>query len=532
MNAARLVLGTVAALLLVVPGLPVSSKPTATATATRVLAKAIDGIVSRPLLRHTLFGADVYDIDAKRVVYARDAEKFFKPASTTKTLTEGTALAVLGGDFRFTTPVYRTGSIDADGVLHGDLVLVASGDPNLSQRILPNGTLAFENEDHSYDGSPDTKAVPGDPLAVLRDLAKQIAAAGVKSVTGRVLVDTSIFPDGGAEEGTGAYLSSIVVNDNLIDLIVTPGKAPGDPVTFTVSPQTPYATFSSQAVTGQRKSDNTLDMRDRVDDFGNHIVTLIGSVPAGDPPTLYAYRVSDPRRFAEVALTQALQDAGVAIALPQRDVPFDPAKYSANYVAGDLVAKHVSLPLREDVRITLKVSDNLHASLMMYVIGAYAVKAKTNVLRAGFAEERRTFDLAGLDRTQVTQSDGLGDRAYITPAFEVSYLLWAHTQPWFGDFYRGLPILGVDGTLYDIQTHSPARGNVHAKTGTWGIDDLLNSGGMVTSKALVGYVTARSGHRLVFALYLNRLQAKHGQDAAHAAGQILGDIATQIYLHG
>lgn len=531
MKSVRVVVAAVFAFAAVAPLSYVGAAPSA-AHANAVLAKAIDAIAARPLLRHTLFGAEVYDLDAKRVVYGYNADKFFKPASSTKTLTEGTALAVLGGDFRFTTPIYRTGPVDASGMLHGDLILVASGDPNLSQRIQPNGTLAFENEDHSYDGSADTKAVPGDPLAVLRELAKQIAAAGIKSVSGRVLVDTSIFPDGGAESGTGAYQSSIVVNDNLIDVIVTPGKNVGDPVTFTVSPQTPYATFASRAVTGAAHGDNTLDMHDETDDFGNHIVTLVGSVPVGDPPTLYAYRVTNPRRFAEVALTTALQDAGVKIAQPQKDATFEVASYSGGYTAGNLVAKHVSPPLREDVKITLKVSDNLHASLMMYVIGAYAAKAKTNVLRAGFAQERKTLQNAGLDRTQATQSDGLGGRAYFTPAFEVSYLQWARKQKWFPDFYRGLPILGVDGTLYDIQTHAPSRGKVHAKTGTWGTGDLLNGGGMVTSKALVGYTTARNGHHLIFALYLNRLQSPHGQDGGHTAGQILGEIATQIYLHG
>ena len=172
------------------------------------------------------------------------------PASTTKLLTEGTSLALLGPDFRWTTPVYRTGPVDAQGVLHGDLVLVASGDPNLSQRVAPNGTLAFENEDHAYDGSPETKAVPGDPLAVLRDLAAQVAKAGIKTIDGRVVVDTSLLPDQGTESGTGTTISSIIVNDNLVDVTVTPGAHAGDPVTIAVSPQTPYVTFVNHATTG------------------------------------------------------------------------------------------------------------------------------------------------------------------------------------------------------------------------------------------------------------------------------------------
>ncbi len=151
--------------------------------ATAALAVAINAPTRTPRLKNSIVAGEVYDLDSHRVLYARNAAVLMVPASTTKLLTNGTSLALLGPNFRWTTPVYRTGPIDAQGVLHGDLVLVASGDPNLSQRIQPNGTLAFENEDHAYDGSPETKAVPGDPLAVLRDLAAQVVKAGVKRST-------------------------------------------------------------------------------------------------------------------------------------------------------------------------------------------------------------------------------------------------------------------------------------------------------------------------------------------------------------
>src|SRR5690349_10455505 len=124
-----------------------------------------------PRLKNSIVAGEVYDLDTHRVLYARNANVLMTPASTTKLLTEGTSLALLGPDFRWTTPVYAPGAIDAQGVLRGDLVLVASGDPNMSQRIQPNDTLSFENEDHAYDGSPETKAVPGDPFAVFHDLA-------------------------------------------------------------------------------------------------------------------------------------------------------------------------------------------------------------------------------------------------------------------------------------------------------------------------------------------------------------------------
>jgi D-alanyl-D-alanine carboxypeptidase/D-alanyl-D-alanine-endopeptidase (penicillin-binding protein 4) len=512
---------------LLAAGSPVS------AAAPQTLAKAIDQILAGPGLAHTSFGIEVYDLRTKRVIYAMNGTKFFKPASTTKTLTEGTTLALLGGDYRFTTPVYRTGAVSADGTLNGDLVLVASGDPDLSGRIQPDGTLAFENEDHSYDGSKDTKAVPGDPLAVLRDLAKQIAAAGVKRVTGRVVVDASLFPEDGAETGTGAYVSPVVVNDNLIDTIVTPGARAGDPPTVTVSPQTPYATFAIKATTGAKGSDNTLDFADVTDDFGNHHVTFVGSVPLGDSPTLYAYRVPTPARFAEVALTVALQQAGVQIGDAPRDATFDRNAYAATYLPANKIAEHVSLPLREDVRVTLKVSDNLHASIMPYLWGVLVAHASAkNALQAGFDRERDFIKGAGLDIDQASQTDGLGGGdAYFTPDFIVHYLAWAQTQKWYPDFYRGLPILGVDGTLFDIQTNAPAKGKVNAKTGTWGGNNALTRGGIITSKGLVGYTTTRSGKRVAFALYLNNMLAGHNQDASHIAGQVLGEIANAIYLY-
>src|SRR5271154_5474124 len=122
------------------------------------LADQIRAIASRPEYKHSTFGVAVYSLDDERVVFALHGQELFTPGSTTKLLTEGTGLELLGADFRFHTRVYRTGPITADGVLKGDLILVAGGDPNLSGRIQADGTLAFENMDHSYDGSPDTKA--------------------------------------------------------------------------------------------------------------------------------------------------------------------------------------------------------------------------------------------------------------------------------------------------------------------------------------------------------------------------------------
>src|SRR5215475_6110055 len=186
----------------------------------------IQKVMDRPEFVRANFGIEFFDLASGKIIYEHESKKLFVPASTTKLLSEGTLLAKLGPDYRFHTKIYRTGPLDKKGRLKGDLILVASGDPNLSNRIRPDGTLAFEDEDHSYNGP----AVSGDPLAVIKELAKAVAAKGVKKIDGRILVDASLVPDGDREGGTGVVMSSIMVNDNVIDLVAKPGAKIGDPV--------------------------------------------------------------------------------------------------------------------------------------------------------------------------------------------------------------------------------------------------------------------------------------------------------------
>jgi D-alanyl-D-alanine carboxypeptidase/D-alanyl-D-alanine-endopeptidase (penicillin-binding protein 4) len=484
------------------------------------LGAAVNAIVEK--YPHTQFGIAVYDLDARKMVYSLDAQRFFLAASTTKLLTEGTTLALLGPDYRFTTNVYRTGPIDANGTLQGDVVLKASGDPNLSGRIQPDGTLAFENEDHSYDGSPDTKAVPGNPLAVIDDLAAQIAARGIKKVNGAVIVDDTMFAGGYPESGTGVVVSPIVVNDNIIDVTVTPGAKQGDPVSIQVSPETPYPMFAINASTGAPKSDRSISVPegDAAQD-GSRTVTITGTLPAGSSPILYAYDVPSPRVFAEMALTQALKNRGIAFG----DIFVVDTGVGFGEIPANVIATHVSPPLSQDVKVTLKVSDNLHASIMPYLW------SPKHTLQAGFGLERAFMQRAGLDTSQIVQSDGLGAFAFIQPQYMVRYLAYLRTQPYFSVLYSALPILGVDGTLFNIANNSPARGKVHAKTGTWSGGDLLNQRAMVSGKGLAGYMTTASGRHIAFCFYINNLAVPRGQDASRVSGQINGALATAVYLH-
>jgi D-alanyl-D-alanine carboxypeptidase/D-alanyl-D-alanine-endopeptidase (penicillin-binding protein 4) len=153
-------------------------------------------------------------------------------------------------------------------------------------------------------------------------------------------------------------------------------------------------------------------------------------------------------------------------------------------------------------------------------------------LKAGFARERALLAGAGLDLNGAAQQDGLGTFAFFTPRFMVSYLAWASAQPWFPSLQRGLPIMGVDGTLFNIQNGVAAAGKVHAKTGTWSSGNALDDNELVT-KGLAGYMTTSHGRHVAFAFYINRMagnsSANPSRDAAHYAGQTLGEMASAVY---
>ena len=493
------------------------------------LADRIQKVMDRPEFAHANFGIEFYSLETGKVVYSLNANKLFVPASTTKTLTEGTVLAKLGADYRFHTVIYRTGPIDKKGTLKGDLILVASGDPNLSNRIQPDGTLTFVDEDHSYGGP----AVAGDPLAVIKELAKAVAAKGIHKIEGRVLVDASLFPDGGHEGGTGVAVSSIVVNDNVIDLVATPGAKAGDPVTLDISPKTAYVSFVNRLTTSAAGSNPAIqDPATVTNADGTVTVTLTGTLPLGAHPLTAPYAVPSPTKFAETVLTESLVSAGIEIKVPRNLAAPDFRTLSHLYTSDNQVAEHISLPLAEEIKVTLKVSQNLHASMGPSLLGTLVAKDFGDPVHSGFKVERAFLQEAKLDLSGVSQGDGEGgDWADLfSPDFIAHYMAYWSTRPDFPVFFKALPILGKDGTLAKIQVNNPGAGHVFAKTGTFGSEDKLNGKMMLNGKGLAGFVKTASGQTFAFAAYVNHVALPPDPEAAQeVGGQALGEIAAAAY---
>ena len=151
------------------------------------------------------------------------------------------------------------------------------------------------------------------------------------------------------------------------------------------------------------------------------------------------------------------------------------------------------------------MSDNLHAGLMPYMWAIYVAGAETDLLKAGFAREHALLARAGLDLTRRVATRRPRLVRFFHAAFHGELLGVGRASAVVRSLCHGLPSLGVDGTLFNIQNGIAADGKVHAKTGTWGSENHLNADDFVT-KGLAGYMTTRHGrHHLAFAFYINRM---------------------------
>jgi D-alanyl-D-alanine carboxypeptidase/D-alanyl-D-alanine-endopeptidase (penicillin-binding protein 4) len=178
-------------------------------------------------------------------------------------------------------------------------------------------------------------------------------------------------------------------------------------------------------------------------------------------------------------------------------------------------------------KVILKVSQNMHASSMPMLMGALF---GTSQGMTGFDVEREWLQREGLDTRGAQQGDGAGGDAHFSPAFMVSYLRMMSRRPDFEQFHAALPIMGKDGTLYNIQPDSPAAGHVHAKTGTYAVEDPLNRTLLIEGKGLAGYMSTASGKKLIVVVYANNVAVSSAPDeATRVVGQALGEVAAAAW---
>lgn len=509
-------------LLIVVSGLLSS---VSMAHAEEKLSSAVSELMHAPEYKQTHWGCLVVDQDSGAVLYELNADELFAPASTTKLYSCAAALDAFGADYRFETPIYRRGDVDSNGRLKGDLILVASGDLTLGGRTTSNGKIAFANNDHTYSNdSAKGELTAPDPLDGLNELAQQVAKAGIKQVRGDVLIDNRLF-DAATSSGSGpGHVSPILVNDNLIDLTITPAK-PGQLAKLTWRPKTAVFRVDSRVFTVA--GNEALNVRVQAE--GPRTVQIIGQIPEGHKPLLRTSEVSDSTSFVRSLLIEALQRNGVIVEssvfaentterLPSRE---EVAKLPR-------VAMLHSPPFAESIKLILKVSHNLHASTLPLLL---ASKHGKRTLAEGLGLQHDFLARAGVDVDTISFGGGAGGEPAdsITPRATVQLLKYMAGRPYAAVYRQALPILGVDGTLAEtVAADSPAKGHIHAKTGTFYFHNVLNNRYLVTSKALAGYMTTSQKKNLLFAVFINNAHISDRSETARV-GRTLGRFCELVW---
>jgi D-alanyl-D-alanine carboxypeptidase/D-alanyl-D-alanine-endopeptidase (penicillin-binding protein 4) len=498
------------------------------------LAARVDEVVNESRYRNGHWGLLVVEARSGRTVFERNADQMFCPASVTKLFSTAAALADLGADYRFQTPVMRRGKVDDEGTLHGDLILVGRGDLCLGGRTGPDGTLRFVDDDHTYSGgNPRSGLVDADPLAGLDHLAREVLAAGVKKVAGEVLVDDRYFH---TTESTGSgpsRISPVTLNDNVVDVVATAAAKAGEPAAVRLVPATSYVSADVRVETTDEGVAPVLEIHPA----GPRRFTVRGHVPVGHAPVVRIYEVDDPASFARTAFIEALRKRGVVVeASALADNPADKLPSRSAVEALPKVAEYSSLPLREYLRVILKVSHNLHASTLPLLVAAHHGET---TLAQGMARQGALLKMLGVDTSTISFGGGAGGSRsdLATPRATVALLRSLAVRPDFPAFEAALPILGRDGTLArSVPRDSPARGHARAKTGTYWVDNALDGKAILTSKALAGYLETASGETLVFAFFVNNVpldvSGTKVSDATTAAGRQLGKLCEVFYADG
>lgn len=472
--------------------------------------------------KHSTWAVTVSDANSGELLVDHNSQLFVEPASATKTLSVGAAWLNWGPDARITTPVVRTGRVK-NRVLNGDVVLVGKGDLTLGGQTGPDGKVVFTNLDHN-----DANLLPGatiannNPLAGMDELARQVKKAGIKRIKGRVIVDDRLFRTESLGLNDGP-VSPIILNNNLIDLVTTPG-AVGQRPSIAMRPVVSPWHVRNRVTTGP--SGSGTDVVVNASDDGT--ITLSGTIAADSAPLLKVWHVSDPATFARNAFVEALRRAGVEVSGSHSGSNAGNALPARRVVATlPQIAALQGLTLEQNATYTLKVSYNRGAQTQICLL---AVAAGSRDCEAGFPLMAQVLSKAGIDPKGAALVDGSGLAGnYITTSSLVTLMRTFAQRPDAQRWRNALPIMGVDGSIADVGKDSPARGHVYAKTGTLGAGDALNGRLRLESKALAGYVVAQSGRHLAVAIVQNQAMFDD-LEGVFAANNDLGKIAESLYL--
>jgi D-alanyl-D-alanine carboxypeptidase/D-alanyl-D-alanine-endopeptidase (penicillin-binding protein 4) len=440
-------------------GLLVAAAPPPSPLATRIH----NLLAQSPLAGTSFWGIEIVDVSSSAPIFRANENHFFVPASTTKLFTSALALSRLGPAFRIQTTVSSAQQPDANGLLAGDLVLNGAGDPSLK-------------------------------TADVEFLAEQIYQRGIRRVDGAVIGDDSAFlwepysPGWSIEDpvqGDGAPVSALTLNDNSVTLHLSPGSVSFDPPVplFQVENQLEPNPIGPSIIHFERLP-GSLNLR------------IWGTIQPDAKESTVSLSVDDPALYAAMVLFDALLRHGVSIEGKPHARHRRPGEKFPAPSAPCVLAVHESAPLVDDLRLTEKTSQNLHAETYLHLVALQ--RAGLGSRSAGLDELHDFLDVAKVPKDQYMLYDGSGLSRLnlLTPHAVTSLLSYMAKSTVNDDWFSLQAVAGVDGTLERRFKNVKIRGRISGKTGS-----------LSHVSALSGYVTRKSGKQYAFSILVNNYNA-------------------------
>ncbi|MBU0753777.1 MAG: D-alanyl-D-alanine carboxypeptidase/D-alanyl-D-alanine-endopeptidase [Planctomycetes bacterium] len=439
---------------------------------------AIEQALAHPNLRGASISVEIRSVSRDKIVYARGARVPLILASNNKLVTTASALHHLGPDFQLATCVYASGVITGER-LDGDLIVRGGGDPSLCERFFP-----------------------GAPFAPLDELARQVAGAGIREVTGTLRLDDTCFDreytaPGWPPDQLNYYYCAPVAGlgllENLVQVEVTPGTRAGLAASLRLIPGDAPFTFQNEMITSSKKGENLIHI-DRPQPGG--ALKVNGRTYYGNGTTSYSVTVCDPVAYFGHFLLAALERAGVTVSGGIHLVEHAP-DYGNDGLR--LLARHASdlLPV---VTITNKESHNLFAE-HLYKLAGWKVTGRGTFASGHVAAERlfQDLDVSDIDPFTMCDGSGLSRENTFSAHTMVSLLAAVYATEIRDPYLRSLPVAGMDGSLSKRMIEEPYRQRVRGKTG-WirGVSDLS------------GYVQSLDGDVYAFSILFNDYKGMNG----------------------
>jgi D-alanyl-D-alanine carboxypeptidase/D-alanyl-D-alanine-endopeptidase (penicillin-binding protein 4) len=464
----------------------------------RSQVRRIDSLLDAPPFNRNLWGVALVD-ERGRLLYGRNADKLFIPASNTKLVVSAVAASLFPPDWTVATSVYAAGPV-ADGMVHGDLVVFGRGDPTFGRRCFATDT--------TLPGVCDA-----DPAARLRELARSLKALGIRSVQGDLVGDGSWFdgelvhPDWASYDLNWWYAAPVAglgFNDNSVDITWRPGPAQDAPALLSLDPD--LGDVSLENRTRTVGPDGESDISDRMyREPGTLNLWAEGTVPVDHVGGLESFALPDPNLYAARAFRRELAGEGISVLGTTRSTT-DSLRYR-HARQSEPLAETRSRPLRDWIFPILNTSQNLYAEMLVKQLGRQFGTAGS--WREGLAVERRfLIDSMGIDSTLFALADGSGLSAsnLVAPVAFTRLLQFMRRHPRYAEsFAPALPQSGLPGSLKSRFLGTPIEGRVRAKTGS-----------IARVNTLSGYIELPDGRTLTFSVQANH----HAQSGRQVIAEI------------